>query len=499
MRIGLVLRSLLRPGRKARRLPLRPSKRRPTFGVEGLDSRLLLSTATMLSATTVDSRGVTISYDVTTPTADPSLRFGVYRSAGPQLGPGAVPVAASLAAPAVDDSGGPADAPGVHRLTLPLAGGLPINPRHPYVLVVADPGSASAGQAGSVASFRKESIAVVTHGGLEYSAWKKDGPPWEREMAQSLRQQGYDRVIAYNWVAQSSTPGQAAKQAPRLTAMVLDAASQFPAGNPVDLQFIGHSEGAVVNTQAIVRIEARATPRIKAGFLVDTLLDPHAANPDFPGRQYSVGGPLGWIAKLAIDNYQAKARDPLVFIPAGVNSAQVFYQQTAVNRDHNTNQGIYNIWGQVPVPGQATYYNLTAADVVHSGKHGVYAWYEHHIVPTLGDGATQLAADAVSGTLANPTKPGGRAIPAGPATFSGTSAPGSTVLLEAGRGQGRLRVEGRAVAAADGSWTATTGPLAAGRYRVVAESHLPGWNPKLGTMMPTAPLGALDVGRGAKA
>ncbi len=84
------------------------------------------------------------------------------------------------------------------------------------MVVVADPASPSASDPGESASFRKVVIGIVTHGGLEDKAWDKDGPPWERQMANSLRKQGYDDVIAYNWVAQSSTPGEAAKQGPIL-------------------------------------------------------------------------------------------------------------------------------------------------------------------------------------------------------------------------------------------------------------------------------------------
>jgi hypothetical protein len=490
MRIGLVLRPRLAPNSR------RPKARRPV-SIEQLDRRELLSTipspVSVLSSTTVDSRSVTVSYDLTGP--DPSLSFGVYRSAVARFDSTASPVAASMAAPVLDDSGLPSTAPGLHQVTIPLVGGLPINPKHPYVVVEADPGSASATDPGRSSSFRKVVIGIVTHGGLEDSAWKKDGPPWERQMAQSLRDQGYDDVIAYNWVAQSSTPGQAAKQGPILAKMVLEAASKFPSNDPVDLQFIGHSEGTVVNTLAITRVEAKATPQIKAGFLEDTLLDPHAANPDFPGKQYSVAdNPLGWIAAQLIDNYQSRARDPFTSIPSGVDSAQVFYQQSPANRDHNSNLGLYNIWGQVPVKGASVYFNLTSDGVVHSGKNGVYAWYEHHVVPTLGNGGQQVARETLTGTL----EAVGPTIHTARATYSGTSEPGSTVELLAGKaGPSRLEVVGQGITRADGTWTVTTGPLANGAYRVVAEARLPLAYPGDRPPVPTASLGSLVVDAGS--
>ncbi len=232
--------------------------------------------------------------------------------------------------------------------------------------------------------------------------------------------------------------------------MILQEASKFPANEPIDLQFIGHSEGTVVNMLAIEEVEAGATPQIKAGFLEDTLLDPHAANPDFPGKQYSVAdNPIGAIAKIAIDNYQARARDPLVTIPAGVDAAQVFYQQSPANRDHNENLGVYNLWGQVPVKGASIYFNLTSDGVVHSGKNGVYAWYEHNVVPTLGDGGQAIARETLTGALNDPTQPGGHTVSGQVATYSGASDPGSTVELLAGKaGPYRLEVVGRTVTGA---------------------------------------------------
>ena len=468
----------------------RPRARRPRVReFDRLDRRELLSTVSVLSATTVDSRSVTVSYDVTG--SDPSLEFGVYRSTGPEVDGSSVTVQAPTAAPGLDDAGLPSTAPGVHQLTIPLPGGLPINPKHPYVVVQADPGSAASTGPGGSASFRKVVIGIVTHGGLEDSAWKKDGPPWERQMAQSLRDQGYDDVIAYNWVAQSSSPGQAVKQGPILANLISKEVAKVPANEVVDLHFIGHSEGAVVNTGAIDGVEANPAPNLKAGFLEDTLLDPHAANPDFPGKQYSVAdNPIGWIAQQFIDNYQSRARDPFATIPARVDASQVFYQQSPASRDHNENLGIYNLWGQVPVKGATVYFNLTSDGIVHSGKNGVYAWYEHHVVPTLGDGGQPIARETLTGSGGA----AGQTISTPQATYSGTSAPGSTVELLVGKaGPSKLSVAGRSVTRADGTWTATTNPLPDGHYRVVAVAELPKAFPGDRPPVPTASLGSLVV------
>ncbi len=142
----------------------------------------------------------------------------------------------------------------MHTVTVPIPGGLPLNPEHPYVLAVANPVASEAGDTPSTASFRTHTIAVITHGGIQDNAWKKNGPPWTLQMAKSLRAEGYDQVIAYNWVAQSSTPGAGGQARAEAGQAGPRGVAQFPATDPVDIQFIGHSEGAVVNTQAIVDV-----------------------------------------------------------------------------------------------------------------------------------------------------------------------------------------------------------------------------------------------------
>ena len=115
----------------------------------------------------------------------------------------------------------------------------------------------------------------------------------------------------------------------RLARIILHTASQFPTDDPVNLDFIGHSEGTVVNTYAIVKLESSMTPNLKAGFIVDTLLDPHAANNNLPGQQISFAGTLAGLARTIVTNYQASANDPPAFVPSIVDEAQVFFEHTA--------------------------------------------------------------------------------------------------------------------------------------------------------------------------
>ncbi len=499
MHFGLAFRLLLSGRRnRLRTLGRTPIGQRRTASprVEVLDPRQLLATASpsllLLSASTLDSKGVSISYNIETPQTTSPITLGFYRSTDATFSPDDVPVEPVVPLPSVDDSGANSATVGVHTVTVPIPGGLPPNPLHPYVLAVANPGSNDPAAPPSTASFRTYTIGVVTHGGIQDQAWKKYGVPWTLKMAQSLRSEGYDQVIAYNWVSQSGSPGKAVKQGPILAKEVLAASAKFPSTSPVDVQFIGHSEGAVVNTQAIVDASANQTPQLKAGYWEDTLLDPHAANPDFPGRQYSVAsGLIGAIAKMVIDNYQARARDPLTFVPPRVDSAQVFYQQTPANRDHNQNAGVYNLWGEVPVKGPASYFNLTGSGVVHSGKNGVYTWYQNHVVPTLGHGAPGLTQATLSGSASTATT---SSTTPSAASFSGTAEPGSTVFVRVGPPKtNQLRTVAQAVASPTRAWAATVPSLPSGNYRAVAVSKVVGPITGNRAVIATVPLGPLAI------
>ena len=343
----------------------------------------------------------------------------------------------------LDNAGQPAGALGVHQLTIPLPAGLPPDPQKPYVLVVADPAIPGAlSDPAQTAAFRTYVIGIVTHGGLQNTHWKF-GPAWQAKTAAILNSQGYDAVIAYHWMSDSNHPGRAARQGPRLANEILAVASQFPSGAPVDLHFIGHSEGAVVNTQAIVSLESMMTPELKAGYIKDTLLDPHAANNAVPGQQYSLtSGPLGWLAKAEIDSFQSKAKDPAVFVPSVVNDAEVFYQHTLASQSHGVNSGIYNLWGEVPVRGPAHYYNLTAAGATHAGKTGVSEWYANFVAPTLGGQAPlvqtlQLDAQDRSRRGHDNAQRTGHSPPAGPGSAASRAGPPGRVL-----GNRRCRLDG---------------------------------------------------------
>ena len=205
----------------------------------------------MLAATTLDSKGVTVTYQVEGTASAGPIALAVDRSATPTAGPGDMAVGTATIAPTqLDSAGRPATAPGEHTVTVPLIGGLPDNPEHPYVVVVADPDEAGATDPGREASFRVFTIGVIVHGGAEASSADVSGPAWEPRLAGKLRAEGYDFVIPFVWASESWTAGEAAEQVPRLARIIDNAAAMAPAGDVVDLHVIAHSEGTVVASRA---------------------------------------------------------------------------------------------------------------------------------------------------------------------------------------------------------------------------------------------------------
>jgi len=482
----------------------------------------------MVSATTTDSKSVTIDYDVhQSAGVTAPMQFGVYRSSDGKfnssdslVGTFTLTFPGSSTAATLDQSGQPATALGSHQLTISLPQGLPPFPEKPYVVVVADPASPSAtAEADQTAAFRTYTIGIVTHGGIQDTSWKH-GPPWELQMAYEMKQEGYDAVIPYNWVGVSNDPGSAIKQSPKLARDILHAASQFPAAAPVDLDFIGHSEGAVVNTYALVRLEGMMTPGLQAGYITDTLLDPHAANNNLPGQQYSIGGGiLAPIARSIISNYQGRANDPPVFIPAVVDDAQVFFEHTAA-----TGSQTYNLWGQVPVKSNGPlvhYYNLTPSKVTHSGATGIQFWYRNNVVPSLGNQAPLVQelelnaqidhAQTISSGSAGQQSSASLAMAArndrtvGPAQlvetsepeFSGTAAPGSMVKLSLSPStKPSVDVTAGTTHVDDtGHWSLSPSrPLRDGQYRVIVSAFSRALRSRPGlTVVPMQPLGRLIV------
>jgi hypothetical protein len=439
----------------------------PGPGSDRLEARALMSTAAvaMESATTIDSKGVTIQYDVTSPLgAGVPLTFGVYRSADIQLSPDDLAVGSeTLPANATDNAGQPATAIGVHTLTIPLAGGLPPSPSHPYVLVVAQPSSAGASDPGRSASFRVYTIGVLVHGGAQAASANAHGPVWEQRWAKKMRAEGYDFVIPYVWAKLSWTAGAASKQIPILANAIDNVAAGLPAGAVVDLQVIAHSEGTVIASRALQEI--KPTPGLAKGFVDLTLLDPYPSSNGPKRKQYSVvSGIFGYGLARVMATEQGWAKDPVPYISSIVDQAQVYYQHTPVTL---AKAGLVNFWGMTHIdtaPGVAVQYaNLTGPGISHSGDFGVRDWYWSNVLSHLGDGPTFLNPGELTASRPTPAAFG--------STYSGTAYPGASVEVFAVVAKTHTAVGiGRSTANAAGSWSLTAGTNAPASSHFYARS-----------------------------
>lgn len=296
--------------------------------------------------------------------------------------------------------------------TVPLGQEIPLDPARPYVLAVADPNDqiGETNEADNTAQFRKLSLAVITHG------FETTGrlPAWLDDMAAGLRREGFARVLEFNWAASSRLPlpGMATLAGWRMAQQVrlaADALGTRP-NDVVDVQFIGHSRGSVVISQALLNLQRFPGPReLRLGFFEMTMLDPHPAmnrgsvtaalaelrngtgESDIGGFSFDPNNLVSVALARGIIRFQSIARDPLVVVPANVDRAEVFYQRlpwfgtTPGGFEDITG---FNPWGELPANlinrsgkpidavdiSQGPY----SADVGHTS---VQVWYTEHFLP----------------------------------------------------------------------------------------------------------------------
>jgi hypothetical protein len=354
-----------------------------SIGCEAVEARVLLSASQvhtaqsalpvlkLTEATTTDAHSVTVSYNISSANVGQPLRFDIYRSDKPVKDA----LSQSIGVETIDPGTDAADLTiGSHTVKLIAGTSLPPDPSLPYIVVVADGDAAVAEGAGSVntAYFRTFTLGVVSHG-LELGG----APAWEASIAKDLKQFSRDdAVIAFKWLKQSrlAQPGQAVLAGDNLYTQVVATADKLAkkhAGDVVDLQFIGHSRGAVVVARVIQRLEGTSDPALAGSFITATLLDPHPANEAtialFSASQATAEGPIGSVYRST----ELAMADPQIVIPANVSAIQIFYQHTSYQSpftEPGTEETSFNLWGQGPSDGIT---NNSAASISWTDLTGV--------------------------------------------------------------------------------------------------------------------------------
>jgi hypothetical protein len=351
--------------------------------MERLEERVALSASgnvAMVAATSLSPVSVIAQYQVTGSLTGP-MTLGIYRSPTSSFG--------SLSVLVGQEQLQSADlTPGTHETDVSLTQALDINPSLKFVLAVADPANqvSETDKADNVAAYRTWIVGAVTHG------FESNGqePSWVTSTTAALKADGYDAAVAFNWASLSAVPapGSVTLAAQAMAVQIGQAIGGLPiqSNDVVDLHLIGHSRGSGVVVQVLNLINRNQAP-FAGGFIKLTLLDPHpAVNTAVPYYSFS-NGPIGSLAQTDFVAFQAAANDPPLTIPAGVNSTEVFYQQTPVTSAILPDERFINPWGEVPVSGSSAglvYYNLTGIVPSHEGVHDFYL---QKVVPLLATDA----------------------------------------------------------------------------------------------------------------
>jgi len=462
-----------------------------------LENRRMMAANLLVVKSLVPVGGPTVqvNYELTgQATQTSSVTFDIYRSSN------AVYDAADKKIGSQTTGSAAFNSVGQHTLAMNLGQAMRPDPSRPYIIVVgrANGPVQETETADNSASFRKYTIAVISHGGVQGS--HINIPQWEAKIGWKLQDYGYDAVIPFNWAGQSKTPGAAAQQGPRLAKKIENAIATLPAGAAVDLDYIGHSEGSVVVSQAALYFQKHPSANLNAGYSRMTLLDPHAANPEAPNNAESVsGGFTGWLTRRVISWYKGNARDPLVQVPSNINEADVYYQRTPLSVNP-VNHGLYNLLGQVPVIGTARYIQLNSPGIAHSGGGGVYSWFYFNALPAFATGdqpknPSVLQADSITTNQGSWNRKQFVNM-VGTPTYNGVATPGATVKLYfAGAGDKveNSRPVATTTADASGQWhLQPDAKVHGGQYQVSVRAFLSCGLPREHRqLMPTVRLGSL--------
>jgi hypothetical protein len=382
---------------------MKTARPRTRLCLEQLEDRVMPSATPSIAmsfATTTDSRTISVNYTISGGSlAGQNVTFDIYRSASyNSLG------GAQLIGTATIPGSDSADLSlGTHtgvKLSLIAPNGQPVtaltpNTALPFIVVAAPKGS--------TASFETHVLGVIAHG-LEFDpflVFENMVPGWETQMAQTLQQQdGYEAVIPFNWVRLSVLPFPFAIQmaSQQLYQQVVSTADQLASQHPgdvVDINFIGHSRGAVVVSEVLQNLVGTTDPALRGGYMQMTLLDPHPAN--LAISQFSSASFLPVANDLVtfVTLFEFFARDPQVIVPPDVEQTFEFDQQTPAGQFgfllNDLIEFVINLWGELPaaLPNQSgqpiesmNLTNVNAPGVGLIGHGEVPLWYLANVVDT---------------------------------------------------------------------------------------------------------------------
>ncbi|HWG43908.1 MAG TPA: hypothetical protein VN688_14115 [Gemmataceae bacterium] len=376
------------------------------LNLEPLEDRIVPSAMAdiqMTGATTTDARTVSVNYNITDASlAGQTVNFNIYRSVGYESVSGAqlIGTASIPGSDSADLSVGQHQ--GV-KLALMGTNGQPLtaltpNTALPFIVVVANPNGtiAESNSTNNTASFETHVLGVVVHG-LAFNLLRPTTPAWETQMAAGLRQDGYEAVIAFNWVrlSISFSPSATGIAAGQLLGQIQTQADQLAAQHPgdvVDINFIGHSRGNVVISETLQDLLGTSDPALRGGYMQMTMLDPHPANNLSFQFNWLLGNDLADTLAEVVLIFQFLAHDPQVIVPPNVSHAEVFDQQTLAGALFNYRLEILlNLWGETAasIPNQSAQpiaeRNLTNVIDPALGRIGhseVHDWYMAHVVDT---------------------------------------------------------------------------------------------------------------------
>jgi hypothetical protein len=353
------------------------------------------------------SRGeLEVEYDITGDIPVQPIKLDIYRSESTYFTYGKNQLITSITLP-----------PSSRKVK--IKGDFRIDPSRKFILAVADPENLIDENDSDVLnednskSIRKFLLGAITHG-YSITLFNYTSIDWMKQMRGAMIMKGYDSVLTHDWYEASDdkkrnvTVNEGYKFAQKIVTeskhLTNSAISKYGYdGNfLVDLHLIGHSRGAVVVTQAAIKLSTISESKLLFDHKKLTLLDPHPANsstlktfnvptlnrirsfyfPPFYNRltAYNI-----WLAAQAsINRYRSfclAARDPNIEIPSFIDEAESYYQRSEVVLPLPTIAGIpdvlwvMNLHG-IPVKG-AKNTEITSLRPVNQHS-DVYNWYINH-------------------------------------------------------------------------------------------------------------------------